>query len=482
MIIFGNNEFNSGINYPLFNNRLLGGFFVSENSFPRSFINNRKKMKNYIVIKFNKAAIQSRTNETLTLKTFATQDNFLNKFAYRSIVTDEMLSPQRKINTVNFENLVGICCVQGLDEMLVEEKESLAKKMDAYDFVEYAYVEAIEPPILPVNPDESNEKISVYKKGNKIPDFTDLQGYKDGIEDKHIGIDMEYAWDIGVTGEGVSCAVIESGFELNHVNLKRKTFVPLFSDDNVDGHNHGTSTAGIMYGNDIGYGIKGMVHGADAFYATCITDMGIVGTLAELFSYLESGDVISISRGYKWAPLDKDKGFWEVAKEGLEAGIIICISASNGANDLDADDRLETWRTRPDIGIIRVGAGNELLSKASFSNWGSMIHLQAWGTWNVVTTGKGNLYNGGDHKTYTDSFSGTSAACPIVASAAVAVQSWYKNQTGDVLTPFEMRDLLIETGIPQPKKDSVKWHIGPIPNVCNAIEELEQRLQLRAKC
>lgn len=34
---------------------------------------------------------------------------------------------------------------------------------------------------------------------------------------------------------------------------------------------------------------------------------------------------------------------------------------------------------------------------------------------------------------------------------------------------------------PQSIKDSDKWHIDPIPNVRNAIEELKNRLQLKVK-
>lgn len=81
-----------------------------------------------ILIKFKKEAILSRTDETLILRDFAIQDNFLNQFTCQSIVTDEMLSPQKRINRVNFKNLTGICYVRGLNQMPLEEKENLAKK------------------------------------------------------------------------------------------------------------------------------------------------------------------------------------------------------------------------------------------------------------------------------------------------------------------------------------------------------------------
>lgn len=64
----------------------------------------------------------------------------------------------------------------------------------------------------------------------------------------------------------------------------------------------------------------------------------------------------------------------------------------------------------------------------------------------------------------------TSSAGPIVASAVIAVQSWYKaNHNGEVLSPHAMRDLLIETGTRQ----GSGGHIGPLPNIRRAIEALQ---------
>lgn len=44
-----------------------------------------------------------------------------------------------------------------------------------------------------------------------------------------------------------------------------------------------------------------------------------------------------------------------------------------------------------------------------------------------------------------------------------------------MLAPFEMRELLIKTGIPQ--RDPENGHIGPIPNIRDAIEELKLRMR-----
>lgn len=101
-------------------------------------------------------------------------------------------------------------------------------------------------------------------------------------------------------------------------------------------------------------------------------------------------------------PVDFETGAWDITQQALKAGILIVAAAGNGGKDLDYDgEGYEEYRNRPDNGIIRVGAGSELLARASFSTYGSMIHLQGRGTWNVVTTGYGDLYDGGPNNNYS---------------------------------------------------------------------------------
>ena len=113
------------------------------------------------------------------------------------------------------------------------------------------------------------------------------------------------------------------------------------------------------------------------------------------------------------------------------------MAAGNGAEDLD-HKLYNEYRNRNDDGdngAIRVGAGNKkYLIPTDFTTYGSMIHVQGWGL-NVVTTGYNDLYDSGEHNNYTHTFSGTSSATPIVASAVVAIQSWYKQHIGDVIKP-----------------------------------------------
>ncbi|HGJ5875458.1 MAG TPA: S8 family serine peptidase [Arsenophonus sp.] len=77
-------------------------------------------------------------------------------------------------------------------------------------------------------------------------------------------------------------------------------------------------------------------------------------------------------------------------------------------------------------------------------------------------TGYGDLCcDGGPNNNYTHSFASTSSAAPIITSAAVAIQSWYKQLTGSVLTLHQMRELLIRTGTTQQHNDVNRYkYIG----------------------
>jgi hypothetical protein len=113
-----------------------------------------------------------------------------------------------------------------------------------------------------------------------------------------------------------------------------------------------------------------------------------------------------------------------------------------------------------DSGAILVGAGapppgthgqnwGPDRSRLDFSNYGSAVDVQGWGR-EVTTTGYGDLQGGVSEDTwYTDRFSGTSSASPIVVGALGCVQGAMRAGGGPPLTPAAARNLLRTTGSPQ---------------------------------
>jgi len=352
--------------------------------------------------------------------------------------------------------------LSGAEKMTTEELLAASEALQALSFVEYVSLEPVTPP-----PPSSN-----------TPDFSHLQDYRQAaVGGNIIGIDIDYAWSIGIKGQGISIADIEWGFNYQHEDLLRDSFIELLPTTNYEHDNHGTAVAGVMYAIDNGFGMTGMVNQADAFYGISEIPFGRVYGIALGIETLNEGDVFlyemqTYGQNENFVPADFDLPVWDITLAATNAGIIVVAAAGNGNENLD-HPFYDEYNARGDNGSIIVGAGTRVgRHKASFSTYGSRVNLQGWGDWSVATTGYGQLYNGGPHATYTAEFAGTSSATPIVASAVVAVQSYAKNVLETILTPPEMRELLIETGTPQGNG----WGAGnltPQPNVQNAILALE---------
>ena len=176
-------------------------------------------------------------------------------------------------------------------------------------------------------------------------------------------------------------------------------------------------------------------------------------------------------------------------------GIIVVEAAGNGAQNFDDaiyDVRPAgfpaAWRNpfnpgNPSSGAVVVGAGapppgthgrnhGPDRSRLGFSNYGRRVDVQGWGR-EVTTTGYGDLQGGGNRDFwYTDTFSGTSSASPIVVGALACVQGVLRAQGGTLLTPASARTLLRTTGSPQqdaPTRPSTQ-RIGTRPNLRQMIQ------------
>lgn len=342
---------------------------------------------------------------------------------------------------------------------------ALAEQLKTLKGVEYASLmasSAIQPPndIMPVT--TNFEPSQTYINANP-------------------GVNMEYAWNLGLNGSGIRIRDIEYGFNKNHEELvDRNAFVfpgmTISSSASLGYTEHGTAAIGVMYADKGNYGISGMANGASElilFPEWQQTGYERVIAVSAAIQNSVAGDIVlyemqTYGAQGSFCAAEYDFPVWSLTKAATDAGIIVVAAAGNGSENLDAVPYAD-YRDRGDSGAIIVGGGkaNTTHNRIASSTYGTRVDVQGWAE-NVRTCGYGNVITiGGDfNQGYTD-FGGTSSAAAIVASCTVVLQSYYHGLSGNYLTSSQMRYILKQTGIPQ--GTGVFGNIGPLPNMQNAI-------------
>ena len=302
------------------------------------------------------------------------------------------------------------------------------------------------------------------------------------------GVNMQYAWNLGLNGQGIRLRDVEYGFNKNHEELSDiptsiATGMTVSSSASLDYTEHGTGVFGIIYAHKGTYGISGLAYGASEmvlFPEWQQTGYDRVNAITQAISNSSNGDVILYEMqsdgpgpsATDYILAEFDQVVWDLTKAATDSGITIVAAAGNGNVDLDGP-LYSAYMARGDSGAIVVGAGSadNNHNRLGYSTYGSRVDLQAWGE-NVLSIGKltGFNYNliGNDINQSYITFTGTSAAVPIVASCAAVLQSYYFSLTGNYLTPIQLRGVLESTGIPQ--GTAVSGNIGPIPNMQPALQ------------
>lgn len=361
----------------------------------------------------------------------------------------------------------------GLTDENLKQLANQLQRLPQVNYAELVDAKPVKPPfdIPPVTPNYAWQQTYIYANP---------------------GVNMQYAWNMNLNGQGIRIRNIEYEFNKNHeefhVNPKIKLAdgytinSTLYTPDYADFLGHGTATFGVVFGDDGGFGVKGLAYGAEEviLYPEWTTQYGYNPnfTTSLALDNSQEGDVViyemqtggATTEENNYVPAEYSSPIWNLTKAASDLGIIVVAAAGNGNQDLD--DPLYAWyMNKGNSGAIIVGAGspNIMHDKMWFSTYGSRVNLQGWGQ-NVLSSGYGGFATiGGDFNQQYTMFSGTSSATPIVASCVAVLQSYYHSLTGEYLNSAEMIDILQTTGTPQ----GMGGNIGPLPNMEAAIAYLE---------
>ena len=391
------------------------------------------------------------------------------------------------------------------------ELEPIAEQLRNRADVEAAYIKPpAEPAVVSVErsaPDIAREPERRESAEPAVPNYSSRQGY---LGPAPVGIDTSYAWArSGGKGDGVSVIDCEWGWQLDHADLQENS-LGLVAGTNGSSTHHGTAVMGEIGGDHNGYGVNGIAPKAK-LGASSVNGQGTAGAIVAAAQNLQAGDLLLIEmhrrgpngggggqQGFiamEWWPDD-----FAAIRFAVKRGVIVVEAAGNGWEDLD-DPAYDTpgsgfpasWKnpfrlTNPGSGAVVVGAGSPPAgthgrntspwnlpyvdrARCGFSNWGSRVDAQGWG-WEVTTTGYGDLYNsGGVTELYTDTFSGTSSASPIVTGALASAQGVLKAANMPLMSSERARQLLRQTGSPQQAASGrpVSQRIGNRPDLSELI-------------
>ncbi len=317
----------------------------------------------------------------------------------------------------------------------------------------------------------------------KTPPYDERQGY---LQKAPAGIDAPVAWSKpGGRGDAVWFADIEGAWNMKHEDLPgdriRAIGKPVAGRD---WEMHGTAVLGEIASKDNGLGMFGIAPNVARIYTSSIAGSSAAAAIDRAQAELRAGDVLlielhSIGPRRRFMPMEFWDDVFDVIQIATARGIVVVEAAGNGAEDLDHEEyRGKLDRKKRDSGAIMVGAGAPALegwkdrSRLDFSNYGSRVDVQGWGRM-VASLDYGDLQGcDATHRKYTNTFAGTSSASPIVAGAALLVESIVKTQRKCTLAPRDIRTVLTETGSPQTDgpHGSAKQQIGPRPDLARAIE------------
>ena len=278
-----------------------------------------------------------------------------------------------------------------------------------------------------------------------------------------IDIGAEAAWDITTGSRDVIVAVIDTGINFNHPDLKDNMWVNEAEANGVAGvDDDGNGIVDDIYGanfvtassptgnplDDHGHGS----HCAGTIGATGDDGKGIVGVAwnvrmmgVKFLSRSGSGSLDGALKSIDYATSMGAKilsnswgggGYSETLKQAIErshqANTLFVAAAGNESNNNDSNPTYPATYDVPNV--LSVAAIDNRGQIASFSNYGkSKVHVGAPGV-NVYSSITGTGY---------DSWSGTSMATPHVSGMAVLLATNEPNLTG-----VEMKERIIATSRP----------------------------------
>jgi subtilisin len=305
---------------------------------------------------------------------------------------------------------------------------------------------------------------------NTFADVADLGGNNWGAD----LVKAPEVWAQGYTGKGVVVAVVDTGVDYNHEDLKNNIWTNTkevagngidddgngYIDDNygwnfseknnktLDKHGHGTHVSGTIAGENNNYGVTGIAYNSKIMAVKVLDDSG-------------SGSYSSISKGIRYA-VDNGANVINLSLGGGSAnrtlesainyasskGVIVVMAAGNDGES--SPDYPARYASKSGIAVGAVDSNNNM---ADFSNRSGTNEIS------YVTAPGVKVYSSVPNNEY-DTYSGTSMATPHVAGIVALMLS-----ANSSLTDSQVRGIVTETAVNSTQSTTSNLNISNISSL-----------------
>ncbi|GAX36459.1 S8 family peptidase [Nodularia sp. NIES-3585] len=287
-------------------------------------------------------------------------------------------------------------------------------------------------------------------------------------------------WAQGYTGKGVVIAVLDTGVDYNHADLRNNIWtnpgeIPgngidddgngyiddaqgwSFADNSnnvIDVNGHGTHVAGTIAGANNGFGVTGIAYDAQIMPIKVLNDQGAGNTnsIADGIYYAvnNGANVINLSLGGNFPNTTLEAAIEYASSRGA---VVVMAAGNNGYPFSSYPARYANdWG----LAVGAVDSNNQMANFSNRAGLNSFPYVTAPGV-GVYSSVPGNQYA---------TYSGTSMATPHVAGVVALMLS-----ANPYLTDAQIRQILIETsGNSTPAAASNSFNVSPV--VSEAIAQM----------
>jgi len=232
-------------------------------------------------------------------------------------------------------------------------------------------------------------------------------------------------WDISQGSNSITIAVLDTGVNVDHPDLKNKIVLGYNVVDNntdlTDLHGHGTlmmGIAGAQTNNSLGMAGVG-IEPKIMMIRICNNAEGWAywSDMAEAITYAADHGVKIVSISFGGTSLSTT--VQNAVNYAYSKGVFIAASAGNSGSNTPSYPAAYNH-------VVAVGATDSSDVKASWSNWGSWVDVTSPGV-SIYSTNKSGGYS---------TVSGTSPACPHVAGIGALLASQNPSLTPDQIESY----------------------------------------------